>query len=214
MVSLVDKSVGQRVREARERAGFTREEASERLGAGFSVPTIRKHEDGERVVKRHKAMRYAARYGVSLSWIEFGGGSKSESPESLMVPVLDVNASAGAGALVDADVQVDSLSFRSSWLRSKARGDLTSLRLIHADGDSMSPTIEHGDLMLVDPASHIPAQGIFILRLDGALLVKRLTRGPGHWTVSSDNPLYPPFSVPADGLDLVGEVIWFARSLR
>ena len=58
--------------------------------------------------------------------------------------------------------------------------------------------------------------GLYVLRLDGMLLVKRLAISPAARRVSilSDNPAYPGWSDcdPA-AVDVVGRVVWVGRRL-
>ena len=81
----------------------------------------------------------------------------------------------------------------------------------------MEPTIKATELLLVDRASTRPADGIYVLRLEGNLLVKRLQCLPGgQIKVSSDNPAYEPFIVRMDdGADfaILGRVV-LALGLR
>ncbi len=62
-----EKEVGQRLKEARKRAGFrTAKEAAESLGVAY--PTYSQHENGTRGILR-EAELYARRFKVSLDWL-------------------------------------------------------------------------------------------------------------------------------------------------
>ena len=82
----------------------------------------------------------------------------------------------------------------------------------------MAPTLNAGDDILIDhddPQNGL-RDGIYVLRVDGALLVKRLAIHPfgGRVTVQSDNPNYPDW--PDRGLDeliCIGRVIWAGRRI-
>ncbi len=136
------------------------------------------------------------------------------------VPRLDVGASAGGGA-IDADDRADSaVAFDPRWLRRVASAP-QHVRLIRVDGDSMAPTLGHGDEIMVDGGDGVDRlrDGIYVLRRDGLLLVKRLAcgaaRGPsGARTVAivSDNPAYPvDADVPVAALAIIGRVVWTGR---
>ena len=80
----------------------------------------------------------------------------------------------------------------------------------------MSPTLNQGDEILVDPgdAADRLRDGIYVLRAEEALVVKRLALHPmgRRVTVQSDNPAYPDW--PDCGLDhihVIGRVIWSGR---
>jgi len=97
-------------------------------------------------------------------------------------------------------------------------GRIESIAAIRAEGDSMRPTLSDGDDILVDAseAGRRLRDGIYVLRREGALLVKRLALSPaaGRIAVLSDNPDYPswPECDPAD-LEIVGRVVWVGRRL-
>ena len=58
--------------------------------------------------------------------------------------------------------------------------------------------------------------GIYVLRLDDSLMVKRLARQPAGKGISikSDNPEYPSWQdVQLSRIDIVGRVLWFGRTL-
>lgn len=91
------------------------------------------------------------------------------------VPRYDIRASAGPGALVDGEHVIDQMAFRRDWLRATLGLQVDRLALLDVDGDSMLPTLTHGDMILVDtrkPDSLAP--GIYVINLEGRLLVKRL----------------------------------------
>ena len=63
----------------------------------------------------------------------------------------------------------------------------------------MEPLLHDGDEILVDRAQRALRDGIHVVRVGDALLVKRLAAaGPGRATLLSVNPVYPPFDVTLD----------------
>ena len=134
------------------------------------------------------------------------------------VPRLDVDASAGAGAF-DGDESGEShIAFDPAWLRRIARGAPDQLSIIRVAGDSMAPTLADGDDILVDRGDGAARlrDGIYVLRIDDALVVKRVALSPAARTVSirTDNPAYPgwPDCDPA-AVDIVGRVVWTGRRI-
>jgi repressor LexA len=87
--------------------------------------------------------------------------------------------------------------------------------MIRVEGDSMEPTLAHGDEILVDRDRRRPAAraALFVLRLDGAVMVKRLRAAGPDLDVLSDNPAYPPRSCSAREVDVIGRVVWLSRAL-
>jgi hypothetical protein len=131
------------------------------------------------------------------------------------IPRLDVGASAGGGAADPSERMLGRIGFDPAWLRRLGVAAATAA-LIRVEGDSMAPTLSDGDEILVDRGARRLRDGLWVLRLDGALLVKRVAVRPdgGRVSVLSDNPAYPgwPDCDPA-AVDVVGRVVWVGRRL-
>ncbi len=140
------------------------------------------------------------------------------APDALVaVTRLDIGASAGGGALADDDYRMAPMAFDPHWLRRLAP-DPSQLSIIRVDGDSMAPTLNDGDEIMVnagDGAARL-RDGIYVLRRDDTLLVKRLARGAQAAAVNiiSDNAAYPmQGDVPIAQLTIVGRVVWASRRI-
>lgn len=146
-----------------------------------------------------------------------GGTPGARSTALRPVRRLRVEASAGAGALGGDDPAAGEVGFDPRWLRRIAGGS-EDLSIIEVRGGSMAPTLADGDEILVDgsEAARRIRDGIYVLRMDGALLVKRLSPDPagGRLAVRSDNPAYPSWEDCApDRVDVVGRVVWAGRRI-
>ena len=145
------------------------------------------------------------------------GGAPRPAADRATVAWLAPRPSAGPGSVATDDRALGALGFPPAFLRGLgAQPDRVSAVVVR--GDSMAPTLADGDLILVDHAAadRPLADGIHVLRRDGALLVKRLSREvAGGWIVASDNPAVPDeHGVPARALAIVGRVAWFGRAVR
>lgn len=142
-------------------------------------------------------------------------GGASGEPAMVAIRRLDIAASAGPGAIVEGEWALADLHFDPRLL---ARLGIAPgmAAVLAASGDSMAPGIEDGDLMLVDERDRrVGAKGaVFVIRLDGALMVKRVSRSGGALRVVSDNPVYSPLSVDAVTVEVIGRVVWLSRALR
>ncbi len=90
--------------------------------------------------------------------------------------------------------------------------DPRAMTIIHVDGDSMAPTLNDGDDILVegDDAAARLRDGIYVLRLDDVLMVKRVASAPGPRRVSaiSNNPHYRSWGdLPMASVELVGRAV-------
>lgn len=137
----------------------------------------------------------------------------------LQVPRLDIGASAGGGTLADDERAEALFAFDPRWLR-RLSASPKHLSIIRVEGDSMLPTLSHGDDIMVDAgdAMNRLRDGIYVLRRDGVLLVKRLAcggaRADAAISIISDNAAYPTVSgVERADLHIVGRVVWTGRRI-
>jgi phage repressor protein C with HTH and peptisase S24 domain len=137
-----------------------------------------------------------------------------------LVPVIrsPVRASAGPGAIPGEESGRPYFAFDPKWLKAMTPSPSAKLSLIRVEGDSMAPTLSAGDDILVDLAdcSARLRDGIYVLRVDGTLLVKRLAIHPvgRRVTVQSDNPAYGDLpDCGLDEIDCIGRVIWAGRKI-
>lgn len=135
-----------------------------------------------------------------------------------LLPVYDAQASAGPGQAIDTETVLHRIAFREEWVRNVTNAPLDQLAVITVDGDSMEPTLRQGDTVLVDMGQRRPQQkdGIYVIRSDGGLQVKRLQveLGRNQITVLSDNPAYEAqrHLTPED-IQVLGRVIWLGRQV-
>ncbi|AMU95052.1 peptidase S24 [Sphingopyxis terrae subsp. terrae NBRC 15098] len=168
--------------------------------------------------------RIAAYLGVSEALL--GGPAlrvaaptpRARGRDLVLVPKLAIGASAGPGASVDGEAVESEVAFDPRWLRDLG-ADPRALSIIRVEGDSMAPTLGDGDDILVDggDAAARLRDGIYVLRMDDVLMVKRIARapGPGRVSVISDNPHYRSWDdLPLSAIRLVGRVIWTGRRVR
>lgn len=139
--------------------------------------------------------------------------------ELVQIPVLDVEASAGHGALAEMEGKSGQFGFDEGWLRKLTPSKASSLSIIHVHGDSMEPTLNDGDEVMVDlgDGQSRLRDGIYVLRMDDALNVKRIAIEPQGRRISvlSDNPAYPSWrGLERRAINIVGRVLWFGRKLQ
>ena len=137
---------------------------------------------------------------------------------TVQLPQLSVQASAGPGRVVEDEFVIGSYGFDRNWLRQVAHAEPGDLSIVTVSGDSMAPTLVDGDDVLVDRSDRGQRlrDGIYVLRRDDTLMVKRLALAPtsGTLTISSDNPAYPSWrDCPLDSVDVLGRVVWAGRRL-
>ncbi|TSK07926.1 MAG: helix-turn-helix transcriptional regulator [Geobacter sp.] len=230
---LPDKSFGERVKEVIRLVG-----SAEKLArlTGVSARGIGHYAAGTSDPTRTKIVTLSEAAGVNVLWLATGEGPKMKvevsnklalkdvaffedrtAPEEYVkVPRYDVSASAGPGVINTSEQVVDYLQFKPDWIKNVLGVSAQNLALISVKGDSMVPTLSDGDVLLVDTTDrHFQTNAIYVLQLEGSLLVKRIQRKiDGTVVIKSDNKAYEPETVRgdiADQLHVVGRVAWYGR---
>lgn len=143
---------------------------------------------------------------------------KSRSlPAVVTVPRLSLGASAGSGSLDEDEQAMGVMAFDANWLRHLGVRP-QKISIIRVDGESMAPTLNDGDEIMVDHEDDAARlrDGVYVLRLDGVLMVKRIALGPrrGLFSVLSDNRHYPGWvDIDPALVVIVGRVVWTGRRL-
>lgn len=131
------------------------------------------------------------------------------------IPMVETTLSAGGGAFVQSEGVEGYYAFRKSWIKrvSSSTKDLVLMRIT---GDSMSPTIQDRDTVMIDIGrKNIKEGSVYAIRLDSTVLIKRLAFRPGDkFLIISDNKNdYQPYEVSSSELKVIGQVIFFSRVL-
>jgi phage repressor protein C with HTH and peptisase S24 domain len=165
--------------------------------------------------ERRKLARYFAVPEALL-----GGPPQDERSSNGLVSVNrhPVTVSAGPGSVVTAEVGKPYFAFDEHWLKGLTASQPSKLSIVRVEGDSMAPTLNAGDEILVDlgDGSERLRDGIYVLRIDDAVVVKRLAMNPTgrRFTVQSDNPAYPDWpDCSLDQINVIGRVIWAGRRI-
>lgn len=163
--------------------------------------------------ERGKLARY---FGISEALL--GGRPESEAAPGDLVSVKrhPVRVSAGPGAVVTEEFGKPCFAFDERWLKALTASEPSKLSIVRVEGDSMAPTLNAGDDILVDLGDSAGRlrDGIYVLRIDDAVVVKRLALNPTgrRVTVQSDNPAYPDWpDCSLDEIKVIGRVIWAGR---
>lgn len=111
----------------------------------------------------------------------------------------------------------DYIGLSLNWL--KIRGiEPEKLLFMVARGDAMHPTIQRGDILLVNRAVTTPKDGeIYLMRNDTQIWVKRIQGLPNGLRLISDNQLiYPQIDLEFDKnkyIEVIGRVIFIGHDL-
>jgi phage repressor protein C with HTH and peptisase S24 domain len=131
-----------------------------------------------------------------------------------LVPVASIDLAYGMGAtFADDPVNVDLMYFPSQWLEALTTTPAASLTWARGRGDSMSPTINDHDIVLIDRSDRSvrDQDAIWAFTIGGMAMMKRLRIRGDKVTILSDNDKVPPDYAHPDELNVVGKVSHIVR---
>ena len=126
---------------------------------------------------------------------------------------MNVVASAGPGALVDGEITLGTDTLDPGLARRLGLKDGLAA-IIRVRGSSMEPGLFDGDHIVVDTADRTPRVkgAVYVIRIDDAVMVKRVALAGGQLVVTSDNPLAG--RIPKGRITVIGRVVWQMREPR
>ncbi len=194
-------TLAERLREARKAADMTQKTLGDAVG--ISQAAIQKIETG-RAAQTTKLLDIAKALRVRPEWLSSGTGAMRDDGEDdkkpshmnhdvFRVDILDLAVSAGPGIVNQEFVEIlHSVEYAPAEARHMFDGrKAENIRIINVRGDSMSGTIEPGDLLFVDiSVKSFDGDGIYAFLYDDTAHVKRLQKMKDKLLVISDNKSY------------------------
>jgi phage repressor protein C with HTH and peptisase S24 domain len=208
--------------------------------AGVSVLSLRRYIANEQNPPFVALAKLALAKQVSLAWLATGDGAMVDGQaavpdtqarpcvdttgnpvdleEFVFIPRYNVKAAAGHGAWPEDESPRFSMAFRRYWVEHYLRVDPTQLSVIPVKGDSMEGVLNDRDVILINHADTEAMNGVYVLRIDGHLVVKRVQRLPCNLLeVKSANEAYTPITIDlardGDDFAVIGRVVWFGRQI-
>lgn len=174
-----------------------------------------------------KLTRIAAVVKVDLEWLLSGKGrvdgddpiTEDYHNDFVAIQYAYARPSMGGGAIAEDEERIGrDFHFRRAWIRDRLKAAPSLLRVMTVQGDSMIPTLQDGDVVLVDLTQRSPIPpGVFVLHDGMGLVAKRLEHvpmsDPPCVRIISDNPQYSPYDCTADEVNIVGRVRWYGREM-
>lgn len=199
---------------------------------------VSQHLSGNRPISMDAAIAYARGFGCSIADISprLAAEAKAlaqmvnddlitnptasheheeDDSDSISIDLMNAYGSMGGGVDIESeDLAIERLRINRAWAAENLKPitSLNNLYFIHALGDSMTPTLDHGDIVLVDAGiKNAMVDGIYVLRASQRLFIKRVrTRLDGAHEISSDNPNVKTVDIlnGDHDVEIVGKVVW------
>lgn len=210
----------------REAKGWKRPELAKRMRT--SAQTVERLEKGQRKLSQDWIDKAAEALGVTpaeiisplapdkLPAVAKAAPVAIDPADMIHIQKLDLSLSMGPGTLIEDYVEAEPVGFDLAFIRTITRSPSDRLKLVTGIGDSMYPTLNWGDAIMIDTTDRALTRqdGIYWIDLFGAAGIKRLrTVGKGKIMVKSDNPTVDDQEVDTRELRIEGRAIWVARGL-
>ncbi|WP_375292448.1 S24 family peptidase [Sphingomonas melonis] len=133
-----------------------------------------------------------------------------------LVGVASVDMAYGMGlTFADAHVDVQVMHFPRAWIESLTATAPQELAWARGRGNSMSPTIEDNDLVLIDRSDRVvrDQDAIWAFTIGDIAMMKRLRVRGENVTILSDNKNVDPDHAHPDEINIVGRVSHIVRRL-
>ncbi|CEI84915.1 LexA family transcriptional regulator [Ehrlichia minasensis] len=158
-----------------------------------------------------KLMAIAKVLNVSLSYLISDDNYTYGQGNMNILPVYDLELENG---------KVSSSGDVNLYLSSNINltSNMKNLRVYYVKGDSMIPTLMNQDIVLVDIGDKIPhPAGLFVIVDTVGVSIRRLEYLKENQKIKlhvvSDNKKYSSYECHLEDMEILGRVIWYARSL-
>ena len=190
----------------RKRAGYSQKEVADALHV--TQGAVSSWESGRWEPDQQNLSALADLFGVSVdaligrvTKIEPIGRTIEEVPElvpedEVLIPLV-ASLRCGPGTAGEPFAFIKDVPIPSSYVRRWGEG----LKAIVAVGESMSPTIVPGDMLICRPGDAWESGNVVSVNADDSDMIKRIYRtADGGIDLRSDNPAFPPIHYTAEDL--------------
>lgn len=209
-------ALGQAISEWMRREGLSLNSAAEicKLSAqGLKKNMLCGHRPEHRTLQK-----IAQGMGLAIEKIEaLARGEDLPIQDLVLIRQYNLEASAGPGTFIESEPMAGLIALSRDMVRGTLHAQPDKLSALYVKGDSMEPQLRAGDMVVIDHGqTRERTDGIYVLRIDGSLLIKSLQWLPGgKLRVKSENLAYESYTVDPlqDEVHVIGRVVWVGRKL-
>ncbi len=171
------------------------------------------------IAKAEAAVSIAAALGCSVDWLLTGGEEDASAflpaqDDPNFVEVEEIDLAYGLGwTFADGPVEVTRHRFPRDFIASITSSPPHKLTIARGRGDSMQPTMQDGDMVIVDRSqvSIREQDAIWALTVGDMAMIKRIRIRGEKVLILSDNDRVPPDEAHHEEVRVVGRVIFIGR---
>ena len=156
----------------------------------------------------------AKKLSTSVKWLLSGDTTSDDDDDIDFVAVQEVDLAYGLGSsFADEPVELQTHLFPRAWLEAITTSPPAMLTFARGRGDSMQPTVQDGDMVLIDRSQRTIREqdAIWALTIGQFAMIKRIRARGERVTILSDNDRVPPDEVHHEEINVVGRVIFIGR---
>lgn len=230
--ALAELSLGQRIKEKlgdRDFAWLSRE-------TGISTSALSDVNTKGKIPRADNAFKIAQALGVDVEWLLTGHASSRAHLQSDirramrqsaetdnhaaavelldLVSVQEIDLAYGLGGqFSDGPVEVQTHHFPRDWVQSITSAPASMLTIARGRGDSMQPTIQDGDMVIIDRSQRTIREqdAMWALTIGDFAMIKRVRSRGERIQILSDNTLVPMDEAHHEEINVVGRVIFVGR---
>ena len=213
-------TIGDRVREARENKEFDQATLAQKVG--IVTRTLQRWEKGEQVPDGISITKIAKVTGVHPHWLLAGvgemypvpsrppnvfplSGAASRREKLIDMPLISAVPAGKVATIFHPDytddyVTVDDVKDPQAFA-------------LRVKGNSMSPRIEDGDVVVVSPSTDVNNGDIAVVRVDGEDTLKKVKFEGGYVHLIPLNPDFEPVTVKKKDVNFVWKVVKLIKEL-
>ncbi len=210
---------GTRLKEERKKHKYTQEELAKTLGIhktsllSYEKETV---SPPASFLEKLLSIGFDVNYIISGEKISASSKNYHESEnETIYIPLVDAVLCAGHGSFETNDNIIDHHPFPLSFIQQK--GNPNTMILFRVSGDSMAPTINDKDMVLVDESKKSLETGkIYAVGFEDVIYLKQVDFLPGTIVLKSHNKEYNDIELDKneynqDQFRVIGKVLWVSR---
>lgn len=191
---------------------------------GIDAPTLQKrvgvpsssfdnYWKGKRIWPTELLADLAEQLETTIGGILLGANSGSALD---LVSINEIDLAYGLGGTYsDFPIETQVLHFPRTWLESITRTPPSQLTFARGRGDSMQPTIQDGDIVLIDHSVRTVREqdAVWALTVGDVAMIKRLRVRGEVVHILSDNDRVPSDEAHHEEINVVGRIVFIGRKI-